>query len=250
MRIFKTLLFLFLVVGNCQAQQLPNKAEVSIAFQSILEEVVANEELAIAGISMAVIAPDMGISWTGAAGYDSTTKEQALQADQPFRIASITKSFVAVTILRLQEQGKLFIKDPISKYISEEYRTILRGDGYEPDAISIQQCLWHRSGLFDYAMGSDDYIAAAQKYPTKRWTRTEQLQFAMDHGKPLGKPGEVYGYSDTGYILLGSIIEKVTEQPLAVAIRNTLNYNDLALKSTWLESLEERPEGLPTSVKR
>lgn len=250
MHIFRTLIFSLLITGYTQAQQLPDHATVSITFQGILDEITANETLAVAGISMAVIAPDLDISWTGASGYDSTTKDQALQANQPFRIASITKSFVATTILRLQEQGKLSIEDPISAYISEEYQVILKGEGYDPEVITIQHCLWHRSGLFDYAMGSDDYIEAAQKDPKKRWTRTEQLQFAMDHGKPLGKPGEVYGYSDTGYILLGAIIEKATEQPLAMAIRTILNYNDLELKSTWLESLEERPKELRRSVRR
>ncbi len=250
MHIIKTLLFSLLMAGSISAQRLPNQAEVSIAFQTILEEVVSDDSLALAGVSMAVIAPDLGISWTGASGYDSTTKDQVLQADQPFRIASITKSFVATTILRLQEQGKLSVKDPISNYISTEYQQMLRADRYDPDVITIEQCLWHRSSLFDYAMGSEDYIEEAKKDPHKRWTRTEQLQFAMDHGKPLGKPGKVYGYSDTGYILLGAIIEKVTEQPLAIAMRTVLDYKGLALDHTWLESLEERPEGIPGSVRR
>lgn len=72
----------------------------------------------------------------------------------------------------------------------------------------------------------------------------------MEAGEPLGIPGEVYGYSDTGYIVLGEVIESVTNQSLAQALRNLLNYEALGLKSTWMESQEEPPAGILTPVHR
>src|SRR5438445_8444189 len=71
----------------------------------------------------------------------------------------------------------------------------------------------------------------------------EQVQFAMDHGAPYGQPGEVYHYSDTGYILLGEIVERVSGLSLAQALRSLLRYQRLGLRHTWLETLEPTPPG-------
>ncbi|UZO82557.1 beta-lactamase family protein [Aquimarina sp. ERC-38] len=215
-------------------------------FKELLQLEINNSKGKLSGVSMTVIASNLDINWSGAYGFDSTEKDHLLSAQQPFRVASITKTFVSVAILRLHENNKLSIDDPIADYISEEHQSILKADGYAPNQITIRHCLQHISGLFDYAEGNRDYIKEAKKNPRKRWTRTEQLQFAMDHGDPLGEPGTVYGYSDTGYILLGEIIEKVNNSTLAQGLRNLLSFEDLQLKDTWLESLEPRPkEALP-----
>lgn len=216
----------------------------------ILEEEVQSTDAAVAGVSLTVISPQLGIDFSGASGYDSMIKDHVLTPDQPFRIASLTKTFVATSILRLREKGLVTIDDPITNYISKEHIAILENGGYTPSKITVKQCMMHTSGLFDYAEGNMDYINEASKDPNKRWTRTEQIQWAMDHGKPQGAPGENYHYSDTGYVLLGEIIEKQTGKGLAQGMRELLKFDELGMSSTWLESLEDRPNGLPTSVRR
>ena len=244
----RKILFVILAVGflpYIEAQETNKTYEL---FQSILDAAVAENE--ITGVSMAVLAPNSGISWTGAAGYDSREKNVLLRPSQPFRVASITKTFVAAAILRLQEEGKLKIDDPISGYISKEHQEMLRKDGYDPGSITIKHCLQHRSGLYDYAQGSSAFIEAALQDPKKRWTRTEQIQFALQEGDPYGDPGEVYAYSDTGYIVLGEIIEVASKKNLAIALRELLKYDAIGLKATWLESLEQRPPELSDPVHR
>ncbi|MEB8345415.1 serine hydrolase [Flavobacteriaceae bacterium KMM 6898] len=220
------------------------------SFQSILDKAVKKKSNQLSGVSMTVLAPKLNILWSGASGYDSKEKLQKLSAEQPFRIASVTKTFVATAILRLQEEKKLNLEDSIAPYLSEEHLQLLTADGYDPTAITIKHCLQHRSGLFNYAEGNTFYIDSILKNPTKRWTRTQQLKFAMDAGNPLGTPGEVYGYSDTGYIVLGEIIEKVTGQSLAQALRKLLDYDALGLKSTWMEGQEDPPAGILVPVHR
>ncbi len=222
----------------------------SANFQLILDKSVKNKNNQLSGVSMTVIAPKLNILWTGASGFDSKKKTHKLSAKQPFRIASGTKTFVAAAILRLQEEKKLTLEDSIATYLSDEHLQLLRSDGYDPNAITIKHCLLHKSGLFDYAEGNTSYIDSIIKNPTKKWTRTEQLKFAMVAGDPLGNPGEVYGYSDTGYILLGEIIEKVTEKSLAQALRQLLGYDRLGMKSTWMEGLEDPPAGISQPVHR
>lgn len=199
---------------------------------------------------MTVIAPRLNILWTGASGFYSREKTNKLSAKQPFRIASVTKIFVAAAILRLQEEEKLMLEDSIAPYLSDDHLQLLINDGYDPMAITIKHCLQHRSGLFDYAEGNTSYIDSIIKNPTKKWTRTEQLKFAMEAGDPLGNPGEVYGYSYTSYIVLGEIIEKVTGKSLAQALRQLLDYDALGLKSTWMEGQEATPSGIAQPVHR
>ncbi len=241
--IFLLIIFTLFLLG-CRT------APRSLNFQSILDKAVKKKSNQLSGVSMTVFAPKLDIYWTGASGYDSKEKTQKLSAEQPFRIASVTKTFVAAAILRLQEDQKLRLGDSISPYLSEEHIQLLKSDGYDPDMISIKHCLQHRSGLFDYASGGTAYIDSIIKNPTKKWTRTQQLEFAMASGDPLGIPGKVYGYSDTGYILLGEIIEKVTGQSLPRAIRELLKFDALGLKSTYMEGLEAKPAGLQSPVHR
>ena len=162
----------------------------------------------------------------------------------------MTKVFVATAILRLQEQQKIAIDDPITKYISDAHVKLLKDGGYVPDSITLRHCLNHTSGLYDYAVGGKEFIAEAMQNPDKRWTRTEQIKFAMDNGKPHASPGQEEHYSDTGYILLGEILERQTNSGLAESLRILLKFDALGMSSTYLESLEERPDGLPRNVRR
>ena len=225
--------------------QTPDRNTTDAFFQELLTTTARTST----GVSMSVLAPNLEINWHGAVGYDSKEKEQALKASQPFRIASITKTFTAVAILRLVERGEIALDDPISKHISSLHKELLLKDGYAVNDITVQHCLQHTSGLFDYAVGSDAYILTALENPKKRWTRTEQIAFAMKHGEPLGAPGKQYEYSDTGYVLLGEIIERKTGKNLAAGYKALIDFNKLQLTSTWLETLEPQPEGLERQVR-
>ncbi len=120
---------------------------------------------------------------------------------------------------------------------------MLDGDGYDTGAMTIRHLLTHTSGLFDHT-GPDRYVEAIMADPMHRWTRAEQLRGAVEWGDPHGGPGEFYTYCDTGYVLLGGVIEYVSGQPMAVAVRELLDFEGLGLDSTWWETLEPRPTGV------
>lgn len=80
------------------------------------------------------------------------------------------------------------------------------------------------------------------KNPQKRWTRTEQIQLAMDTGEATGSPGESYSYGDTGYILAGEVIEMQTDTNLGQGLRQLLGFNQLDMPTTWLETIEPAPD--------
>jgi len=207
-----------------------------------LDALTNSEIVDIAGISLSVVENNSEKSTFS--GYSDKNRTSKIYKDQPFRVASITKTFVAATIFRLQEEGLLSINDPVSKFISQKHIDILKLGGYNPDQILIKQCLNHTSGLFDYAVGqtgngSSPYINIATNNPNKVWTRTEQIEGAMTWGKPYGNPGEVYSYSDTGYLILGEIIENLTNKNIGIAIRDVLDFKKMNLKHTWYEKYED-----------
>jgi D-alanyl-D-alanine carboxypeptidase len=192
------------------------------------------------GEALAVDAPGLHVALAvGDADVDARTP---LTPDTPFRIASVTKTFVAAAILRLVEEHRIALDDPIAADLSPETVALLTDGGYDPQRITVRQLLQHTSGLYDYASG-DAYDEINTSDPTHVWTPREQLQFAMDHGKPVGAPGEKYHYSDTGYVLLGEILQRVTGDTLPGAVRDLLHFDRLGLSDTWWEKLEQPPPG-------
>jgi D-alanyl-D-alanine carboxypeptidase len=186
--------------------------------------------------------------WSKAVGAVAGSNKQ-LTAGHSFRIASMTKPFVAAAILRLMEDGKLDISKPIAGYISKETDSLLRQGGYDPGAISVQDVMSHTSGIYNFAY----HPAFAEKVlsvPSHSWTRQEQIAMAMERGKPLGKPGAAFGYSDTGYVILGEIIEQLTNAKLGPAVRQLLDYERLGLRHTYWEQMETPPAGLPFAGNR
>jgi D-alanyl-D-alanine carboxypeptidase len=195
---------------------------------------------AIPGEVVAVRAP--GLDVTVAAGLADVRAGTPLKGDTPFRIASVTKTFVAASVLRLVEQHRMKLDDHISKHLSHRSVRTLRADGYQPGKITVRQLLSHTAGLFDYAT-SDAYDNLNVSDPGHHWTRDEQIRFAAAHGNPVGKPGERFRYSDTGYVLLGEMIERVTHKPLPIAVRDLIGFRRLGLDHTYWEKLEPPPPG-------
>lgn len=239
------LLTILLWLSSCQ-EELP--IDHGLAFQNLLEKNVFPRSLP-PGLGVHIEAPRYGISWAGVAGVAKTDTDQKVSINQPYRIASITKTFVATSILLLYEEGHLDLDDPIINYLSEKHIAILQKGNYALDAITIRQCLNHTSGLFDYAR-SQRFEEVAIGEPNHNWTRTEQLEGAMEWGEATGAPGEFYEYSDTGYILLGEVVERLTQQNLGVAVRQLIDYERLGLQYTWWEKLELTPANTLSQVSR
>lgn len=122
-----------------------------------------------------------------------------------FQLGSITKQFTAAVILKLQEEKKLSVSDRLSKYFP----------GYpKGDSITIEQLLTHTSGIYNYT--DDGYFMSNEV--TKPANREKMM--ALFKNKPLDfSPGTGWNYSNSGYSLLGYIIEAVTKKPYEQAVR-------------------------------
>jgi D-alanyl-D-alanine carboxypeptidase len=190
------------------------------------------------GIIVRIESLQDGRIWQGTSGPFEEARDEPIKATDAFRVASITKSFTAAVIWRLAEDGRIGIDDRISKYLPAELVGrihVLNGTSYG-DRITIRQLLCHCSGVYDYATDKDvlRYMFA---HPEKHWTPQELIDLALRSGKPYFPPGQGQHYSDTGYLLLGMVIEKVTQKPLAQVYRELI-YVPLGLHDTYLEARE------------
>jgi D-alanyl-D-alanine carboxypeptidase len=220
------------VGGVCDARALETSLEGTL--NEALELYRGNP-----GWLMGASAPPLGLDFRGAHGGAPETNAP-LDPDAPFRIASITKTFVAAATLRLVEDKKLSLDDTVADVVPAPYPEILAEGGYMPEWITVRHLLTHTSGLYDYAT-DDEFIAAVMAAPSRKWTREEQVAFAMEHGEPIGRPDAQFVYSDTGYLLLGAMLESKTGLNVGKALRSLLDYSAIGLKSTWMEELEPPP---------
>ena len=151
-----------------------------------------------------------------------------------FRIASVSKTFVAATALRLIEDGQLDLDAPLADLLAPNYLSLLESDGYATKQITLKQLLNHTSGLFDHAQ-SPAFFEQINDDPLREWTREEQIRGCIDWGDPVGEPGEHFSYSDSGYVLLGHIIERASKLPLPIAVRRYLNLSQNQIRNVFWE---------------
>lgn len=139
--------------------------------------------------------------------------------NQPFHIASIGKVFTATLIMILVERGYLSLKDPITNYFTHNELAglfVFNQRDYMKE-VTVEQLLAHTSGIGDYFDGPVSSGTPVSKLivtePNKTWTPKEIVDFTREKQNAVGVPGKNFYYSDTGYIILGQLIEKVTDKP-------------------------------------
>lgn len=183
-------------------------------------------------------------------GSQSTAAARApLTADTPMRVASNTKTLVAATVLRLWEQHRIDLDSPIRRLLSPVTDATLTADGYDTDRITVRQLLSHSAGLYDH--GSDPrYVEMLKSNKTRRFSRSELVRLMTEYADPQSAPGVRFQYSDTGYILLGEIIERRTGLNLASAVRKQLRLDRLPLRATYWERLERAPKRAPRRARQ
>lgn len=200
------------------------------------------------GATAYIIAPKLDLEIGVAAGLIEKSEGEPLTTAHPVRISSVTKPFVAAAILRLWEMGKIELALSIDSYLPADHISILKSGGYDAKVITVRHLLSHTAGLRDvFHTGAFAQILPKLMSGQVRhcFTLEEQLKMAMEGG-PRFPPGDAFEYSDTGYLLLGAILEKVTGNSMAAATRELVSFDRLGLTSTWWEVLEVEREGVFT----
>lgn len=195
-------LILLVLLRGTGAAELPSAADVARQAQRLLVQTTAADG---PGAAILVARGDE-VMFRGARGLAQVELGVPLRADQVFRIGSDTKQFAAVTILKLVEQGRLSLTDPLSKFLPD----------YPGGAhITVHELLNHTSGIKDYTE-IDGYFRAAIREDLD----TGKL-VAVFKDQPVDfAPGTNWKYDNSGYVLIGAIIEKITGKPWHQAMRD------------------------------
>ena len=154
-------------------------------------------------------------------GYGNLEKKTLIRATDRFRIGSVTKTFVATVVLQLAGEGKLALDDTVERWLP---RLVPNGKN-----ITVRELLNHTSGLFDIA-SDQGFIARVLWKRTEVWTPRKMVGIATAH-KPLFAPGARWSYSNTGYILLGLIVEAASGNPIGTELDRRI-FRPLHLRAT------------------
>lgn len=181
-----------------------------------LQEIISRyTKLGIPGISMSVRKGNQ--HWEGASGFASIEKRVALQTCHLMYSQSVAKTYTAVNILQLKDEGKIDLDKSIQNYLPEK---IWKGITYS-HIITPRMLLNHTSGMFDYAY---DYgvVTYLLNNGDKVWSKEFLLDWILDK-KPAFYPGTKYSYCNSGYTILAFMVEHLTGQTHAAVIRQRIS---------------------------
>ena len=154
-------------------------------------------------------------------GYKNVATHTLSDSNCIYQIGSVTKQFTATVILKLQEEGKLSVNDKLSKYFPEFTYA---------DRITLKNLLTHTSGIYNYTNDIDDNDSAIICNPVNK-----QLILDLIFKKGLDfAPGTQFSYDNSGYYLLGLIIEKVTGKPYEEEVRSII-FNPLQMTHSFFD---------------
>lgn len=180
------------LAGPLQADPRETGGDLAEQIGKILAETYAGDEPGAA----VIVVDDGEVIYRGARGMANLELGVPLEPDMVLRLGSITKQFTAAAILLLQEAGKLSVADPITRYLPDY--------PVHGHTITIEHLLTHTSGIFNYTA-----IPGYMESKIRRDLTTDELIDEFKTQEMDFAPGERWSYSNSGYVLLGAIIEKV-----------------------------------------
>jgi D-alanyl-D-alanine carboxypeptidase len=212
--------------------------------QQLMDEKIAENE--IPGAIMAVMIPDEG-KWIGTSGVSELEKKTKMQPHDRFRVASITKTFTALTILQLAQEEKLGLDDTLEQWLPGvvcgqetkdcSYVCDDKNCNFEPAKITLRMLLTHFSGIENFTHDVNNWVIPSLAQPDKVLIPTELVNLALAFG-PLSEQGTKWSYANTNYVLLGLVIEKLTGSTWEDEVRNRF-VEPLELTNTIIPKIGE-----------
>ena len=199
-------------------------------YKTLLNDITSS---GVVGVTMSVFCTQSGM-WVGSSGKADLHNNIDMQSCNISRVGSTVKMFTATTILKLMEEGKLNLDDKISSY--------LQGNEIEKientDKATIRQLLQHSSGMYNYIQNLKFQTASLNDF-IRVWKPNDLLKYAYNQ-EAYFQPGNDVQYSNTGYILLGMLIEKIEGKPFYKVFEDKI-FNPLGLKMTKFAAEDHIP---------
>lgn len=216
-----TLLIALLFASGQTAAAPPSKSEVA---DFAARTLAANCDKAAPGMAVLLARGD-DVIYRGACGSANLELGVPLSANHVFRIGSVTKQFAAAAALKLAEAGKLSLGDPLTKFVPAY-------PGGE--RVTVRMLLNHTSGLRSYT----DVPGVMTGLPIRRDVTTSELIDTFKAEKPDFAPGEGWHYNNSGYVLLGAVIEAASGKPWH-AYFDEVFFKPLGMTNTRFGNAEE-----------
>lgn len=216
---------------ECSFTNSPIDHPKQASYQSLMSNITTS---GIPGIQLSVNEPEIGF-WNGANGFADLASSIKMEPCQITRVGSTVKTFTAVTILLLQEEGKLNIEEPITNYLTADQIAGLENASNS----TIEQLLRHASGIYNYIQ-NPAFQTASLNDLTKVWQPEELLDYARRKSAYFQQGTDVL-YSNTNYVLLGWIIERVTGKPFYEVFANRI-FKPLNMNSTQFAAMDPVPD--------
>lgn len=173
------------------------------------------------GLTAAVVTPDG--TWAGASGVDGAGTP--LQPQSAFAIASITKTFVAAEVLLLSAEGQVDLDADVADYVDLPFAS---------DGATVREVVGMESG---FPLDPIDEVLGTTGDLDREWTVDDVFALVLENSIQ-GVRGEDPNYNNLNYWALGALVEEVTGEPLAVALREDL-LDPLGLERVWVQAAEE-----------
>ncbi|MEU6273252.1 serine hydrolase domain-containing protein [Streptomyces populi] len=174
--------------------------------ERLRQDTEAIHALGVSGVQARAIASD-GRRAVATSGTADLRTGRPVSPDGSFRMASTSKTLVAVVVLQLEAEGRLSLDDTVDRWLPG----VVRGNGNDGSRITVRQLLQHTSGIHDDLPG---YTTPEEYYRQRHdiYDADQLVARAMAHA-PDFPPGGGWGYSNTGYVLLGMIVRRATGLP-------------------------------------
>lgn len=204
-RIFKVkfcgVLLSFLIISGCNVQNSNNQTVVN-ALQKKLDSLVL--AIKVPGANLSILLPN-GEKLSFSSGFSDLEKSVKMTPESKMLSGSIGKTYVAAIAFQLIQDKKLKLTDKVEDFFKDE-KWISQIPNIKD--LTVEMLLTHTSGLPRYEYYDGVWIGLKQN-PDKVWTVYDRMSFILN-AEPLHQPGKAWAYSDSNYILLGAIIEKIT----------------------------------------
>jgi D-alanyl-D-alanine carboxypeptidase len=201
--------------------QAPDRlTQVKSLLQARLDSLHANARFP--GATVGVTLPD-GRSFGIAVGFADTARKERMLPTHRMLQGSVGKTYFAAVALQLVREGKLDLDRKVESYLgSEPWWRAPDGRVRLPNGadITVRQLMTHSSGVVRYEF-KQEFTRDLTDQPEKEWTPAERLAYVLDSAPPFAA-GQGWEYSDTNYILLGVILEKITGTKLYDEVRRRI----------------------------
>lgn len=157
-------------------------------------------------------------------GWENHEQRDSLSLESSFQLASVSKQFTAAAILLLVQRGELKLEDSIRKFFPQ----------LPCSNVTVHQLLCHRGGIDKYTNICDNYYREKGIAPPTCYSNDSVVAlFSRLNVRCIRKPNEKYDYSNTGYVLLASVVEHVSRQPFHVFMQKNF-FGPLGMEHTWV----------------